>query len=133
MSEPVVWIVDAEHWARACLRAELIERGYDALGFETMLDALARLVQPGWPRPHVLVVDLTSQAVDSRQLQRFTRAGAALIGVAGAVKRPSPELQEVPWLALLRRPITLGAIADTVDHYVGGSAPGASWAPTRPA
>src|SRR5689334_9573424 len=39
---PVVWIVDAEHWPRAYLRAELIERGYDAVGFVGVREALAR-------------------------------------------------------------------------------------------
>src|SRR5215471_17474158 len=28
----VVWIIDAEQWPRALLRAELIERGFDAVG-----------------------------------------------------------------------------------------------------
>ena len=38
--EPAVWVIDSEQWPRACLRAELIERGYDAYGFISIGDAL---------------------------------------------------------------------------------------------
>jgi hypothetical protein len=33
IDRPVVWIIDAEQWPRALLRAELIEAGYEAIGF----------------------------------------------------------------------------------------------------
>ena len=32
----VVWIIDVDQWPRAMLRAELIERGYDAVGYVTV-------------------------------------------------------------------------------------------------
>ena len=41
--EPVLWVIDSEQWPRAYLRAELIERGYDAYGFMTVSDALDSL------------------------------------------------------------------------------------------
>ena len=43
---PVIWIIDAEQWPRALLRAELIERGYDAVGYVTVRDDPAD-AQPG--------------------------------------------------------------------------------------
>jgi hypothetical protein len=124
--EPVVWIVDAEHWPRACLRAELIERGYHAVGFETVRDALTSLPLPGTPRPHVIVIDLAGQGLQRRQFERLARAGAALIGIAGGIdlahEPGSDSPQELPWTALLRRPLSLGAIADTVDRQLAGQA-----------
>ena len=47
MDKPVVWIVDADHWPRAELRALLIERGYDAIGFESLVDAVLRAAAAG--------------------------------------------------------------------------------------
>jgi DNA-binding NtrC family response regulator len=88
MAEPVVWIVDADHWPRACLRAELIERGYDAIGIESIADALERLLTPGEPRPQVVVIDVAGQTLDRHQLARFNRAGARAIGIARAARRP---------------------------------------------
>ena len=55
-SETKVWIVSADQWPRAYLRAELIERGYDAVGFVTMKDALIRLMLARSRRPALLVV-----------------------------------------------------------------------------
>jgi hypothetical protein len=34
---PVVWIIDPDQWPRAMLRAELIERGVDAVGLPETL------------------------------------------------------------------------------------------------
>jgi hypothetical protein len=121
VSDPVVWIVDSEHWPRACLRAELIERGYDALGFETLADALVRLVLPGSPGPRVVVIDLTDQPVDRRQLESFVRAGAALIGIAGAVEVARPAQGNLPWTVLLQRPVSLGEIAGCVARLLRGA------------
>jgi hypothetical protein len=73
-SGPRVWIVNADHWPRAYLRAELIERGYDAIGFETLKDALARLALRRAPRPALLILDLGGQVVDDRQRTALANA-----------------------------------------------------------
>ena len=51
MAEVPIWIVGADHWPRALLRAELIERGYDATGFPTLEDAVTRLMLTRARRP----------------------------------------------------------------------------------
>ena len=56
MAEVPIWIVAADHWPRALLRAELIERGYDATGFATLEDAVRRLMLPPARRPALLVL-----------------------------------------------------------------------------
>src|SRR5262245_58396348 len=50
-----VWIVDSEQWPRACLCAELIERGLDGRGFITLKDAVDELARPGSTDPEILV------------------------------------------------------------------------------
>jgi hypothetical protein len=111
----LVWIVDREQWPRACLRAELIERGHDAVGFETLPDALFALERQ--PPPAVLVVDLTGQAAQARALPAFARRGCRLLIIAGAVEAAAA--RAAPPATLLARPVTLGEIADEVDRLLG--------------
>jgi hypothetical protein len=118
IARPVVWIVDADQWPRACLRAELIERGYDAIGFVTLRHAAAALAMGGAgdPHPRVIVVDLTGQTRRATVLAALARTGARLIATGGAVELAEPELAAIPWAAVLPRPVTLGALADAVER-----------------
>ncbi len=120
MDEPVVWIVDADHWTRACLGAELIERGYDVVGFGTLREALTTLALPGSRRPQVIIVDLAGQRLEAGAIEALARAGARLIGIAGGVDLAQELVQHLPWAALLRRPLSLGAIADSVGGRLAG-------------
>jgi AmiR/NasT family two-component response regulator len=114
-SGPRIWIVNADHWPRAYLRAELLERGYDAIGFETLEDALARLAQARALRPALLILDLDGQVVDDRQRIAVERARVPILAVTGAAADAPPG----PVAATLRRPLTIGAIADAVDRATG--------------
>ena len=107
-------MIGAERGPRAALRAELIERGPDAIGFETLRDAALAGRLPGARQPAVVVVDLQDQAVDDRLLDALFVTGAPVIAVAGATEEGDARLRERPWARWLRRPITLGAIADAV-------------------
>lgn len=103
----VVWIIDAEHWPRALLRAELIERGFDAVGYETVRDAIDSL--PSRP-PNAIVVDLRGQPVP--QVERLLRIGVPVVIVGGVPE--INDLPDAPWAAVLRRPVSLGEIAERV-------------------
>jgi hypothetical protein len=114
-----VWVIDLEHWPRACLRAELIERGYDAVGFETIPDALVAL-SGGSGEPELVVVDLAGQT-QLRALAAFERRGCPIVAVAGAVEA---EAAHASWSTeVLLRPVTLGEIADEVDRLLHRRAP----------
>ena len=115
---PVVWIVDADHWPRAYLRAELIERGYDAVGFPTLREALGALANVR--RPALVIVDLGALEVEPRSLAALGRAGAPVLGVVGAAAAEDQLVRAFPWAALLRRPVTIGAIADAVERLLAG-------------
>lgn len=112
---PVVWVVSNEPWPRACLRAELIERGYDAIGFEAISTAHAALNLPAALRPSVSVVDLAGQPDDYRRFRAFVQDAGRVIALASATHAQSPEMQALPWTAVLLRPVSLGAVADAVD------------------
>src|SRR5262245_51829862 len=113
--QPPLWVIGEERGPRAALRAELIERGYDAVGFETLRDAVLAGRLPGAPRPVAVVVDLPGQAADARLFDALFALGAPVLAVAGAAEENDPRLRTRPWARWLRRPITLGTIADAVE------------------
>ena len=113
--KPRVWVVNADHWPRAFLRAELIERGYDATGFETLKDAVIRLVVARSQRPAVVVIDLHARAIDDQLGGVLLRERLPVVAVADATWSESAPPGAI---AVLRRPLTIGAIADVVDRFV---------------
>ena len=114
MDKPVVWIVDADHWPRVELRALLIERGYDAIGIETVSDAVLRTRLPRAELPSVIVVDLASLDGSEALLEALFETGVPSIAVAGAVDEEQERARHRGWTVFLRRPVTLGEIADAV-------------------
>ena len=102
-----VWIIDAEHWPRALLRAELIERGFDAVGFVAVDDAL-RTIPARWP--DAIVVELRTLA--RREAERLFGASIPVIGIAPASHEPW--IDALPFAKVFRRPVSIGEIADFV-------------------
>ncbi len=103
----VIWIIDAEQWPRALLRAELIERGYDAVGYITVRDAIDSLP---WRRPDAIVVELRGQPMPL--VERLLGLHVPIVIVGGI-----PEINDLPqreWAAVLHRPVSIGDIADRV-------------------
>ena len=102
-----VWIIDSEQWPRAMLRAELIERGHDAVGYVTAAD-----VSPA-RFPDIIVVEL--RGVEHEEVAGLFKLGVPVIGI---VSMPEPAwLHEFKWGALLRRPISIGEIANTIANF----------------
>ena len=89
------------------LRAELIERGFDAVGFITVRDAIESA--PTRP-PDAIVVDLRGQP--QPLVERLRAIGVPVLVIGGAV-----EINDLPadgWAAVMRRPVSIGEIADRV-------------------
>lgn len=107
----VVWIIDSEQWPRALLRAELIERGFDAVGYITISDALASL--PG-RAPDAIVLEFRNQDLSPPTIDRLFALGVPIIAIGGIPEINEPVVQEHPWTALLRRPVSIGEIAQRV-------------------
>jgi DNA-binding NtrC family response regulator len=123
---PVVWIVDSDHWPRASLRAELLERGYEAIGFEGTRDAVLALARGRPRRPDVVVVDLAGQTTELPALTALLRARAPVVGVGGALEWGAEPVRSLGWAAELHRPVTVGTIADAVEALL------ARWVPESP-
>ncbi|HXG59611.1 MAG TPA: hypothetical protein VNL91_11360 [Thermoanaerobaculia bacterium] len=111
MTAKVVWIIDAQQWPRALLRAELIERGFDAVGYVSIAHALATLAERP---PDLVVIDVRDQTLDRRSLDALFAIGVPVIAIAGVPEINDPLLGEYPWAALLRRPVSIGEIAARV-------------------
>jgi FixJ family two-component response regulator len=114
----VVWIIDADHWPRACLRAELIERGFDAVGFVKAADALAALALRPQRPPALAIVDLRGQPLTRERLAPLLRGGFPVVAVGGAAEWGMESVRQLPWSASLRRPLTIGAIADEIARLL---------------
>jgi DNA-binding NtrC family response regulator len=110
---PAVWLIDSDQWPRALLRAELIERGYDAIGFTSVEEAIGRLAVQRGRRPRLVLVDLAGQALTRGGVALLSAGDVPVIGIAGAVDAAgAPE--RLGLSALMRRPVSLGDIADAV-------------------
>jgi DNA-binding response OmpR family regulator len=114
--KPLVWIIDADHWPRAYLRAELIERGYEAVGFVTVADALAALALQR--RPLLATIDLQGQSLDAKQLAPLLRAGFPIVAIGGINEWGTTSMRTLRWAAILRRPLRIGAVADAIGRLI---------------
>jgi hypothetical protein len=121
-----VVIVSDDQWLRAGLRGELRERGFDAVGARDLREA-TRVSRPERGRGPVglVVVDQASLGADveADAVGRLHRTAwqARLVLLAPRNRKEA----DGPWTDILRRPITVGAIADYIaqllpDEHAGG-------------
>jgi hypothetical protein len=116
-SQPLIWIIDSEHWPRAFLRAELIERGYDAAGYQDLKSALTSL-QLAPAKPRALVLELGGQEITPKEIQLLIESAIPIIVLGGLVELNEPFVRKTVWAAVLMRPVSLGGIADQVERIV---------------
>jgi DNA-binding response OmpR family regulator len=117
MERMPVWLVDSDHWPRALLRAELIERGYDAEGIVTLKELLVRLALSP-ERPALVVVDWRGQELRDRGLATLLDAGFPVLAIGGLTEWNDERLRTRGWAGFLRRPVSIGEIADEVDRLL---------------
>jgi hypothetical protein len=118
-AKPIIWIIDRQQWPRASLRAELIERGFDVIGFVELTTAVAALYDPDYVTPLLVILELQGQWVKKDELDTFTRTRIPVVVLGGAVELNQPLIKEFKWEAVIRRPFTLGNIADVVEGQLG--------------
>jgi hypothetical protein len=116
MARPRILLVMPEHWPRALLRAELIERGYDVVGAPDLATAL--LCRPSEKdRGPVRVILIDQDALVEPQIRLFD----LLVS-----RHPQPRLVllaraqlETPpgdWHTIVRKPALIGQIASAVEQ-----------------
>jgi DNA-binding response OmpR family regulator len=116
---PSVFLISQDWTLRAGVRAELRERGVDALGMESFEQALQALV--GGAAPDAIVLDAGEgipRDATSSAVARLARA-APLLAVVSATL-PPPELPKVA--RILRRPVRVEEIVQGVLTLLAGQA-----------
>jgi hypothetical protein len=106
-----VLILWPEHRPRAFLRAELIERGFDAIGAANVRAAIR------YPRIDLILVESEALAGGGAFLLPFLaekHGGPPMI----LCKRSQEEISAGQWAQILSRPCTIGQIADAVERLL---------------
>jgi hypothetical protein len=115
---PLVWIIDAQQWPRAYLRAELVERGFNAVGHPDLSEAVAVLRSRSVSWPAVIVLELRDQATERELLDVLMRTRIPVVLLVGAVEANEQLIKEYTWAAVMNRPFSIGSVADKVEELI---------------
>ncbi len=118
-----VWVVSREQWPRALLVAELAERGLDARGYEDLSAAVVDLYRLFRPTPVVLVMDARDLEPEPAMVRALSASGVRVVVVVGETERNEPWLRDLSGARLLRRPVSIGEVADCVQSLVAEQRP----------
>lgn len=119
---PIIWIIDSQHWPRAYLRAELIERGLEVIAYEYLSESVAVLHRGAAARPEVIVLELHDQYIEPELMDKLAESGVPVIVLKGVFQENEPMVRACRWAVVMRRPFTVGAVADKVQEIAGNSA-----------
>jgi hypothetical protein len=114
---PRILLVINDQWPRALLRASLREVGYDASGTRALRGALHQAApdpERGLIRLVVLDQDVLADE-EQGQLEELRRQTGAPILLLAPATRP---VRPGPWVQVLRRPASIGSIAQAVETLV---------------
>ena len=117
-NEPVLWVIDSEQWPRACLRAELIERGYNPYGFIKVNDALDTFTRSMSQKPKALVLELRGQNLTKEVIESIRDLEVPTILLGGIAELNDPLIRNHKWNIVVKRPFSLGTVADLIEKIV---------------
>lgn len=113
---PRILLVMPDHWTRALLRAELIERGYDVVGAPDLASALlSRPVEKDRGPVRAILIDQDALVEPANRLldlfvSRYRNPALLLLARAQLDTPPGP------WQRIVRRPALIGEIASAVEE-----------------
>jgi len=115
--KPLIWIIDNNHWERANIRAVLIERGCEVDGFVSVFHAVVALERVILEKPSLIVIETKNLPYRSGELEVLTRFGAPIVLLTGVYENREL-VDKHRWDAVLRRPFTIGQVAETVERLL---------------
>ena len=115
--KPLIWIIDSNHWERANIRAVLIERGCEVDGFVSVLHAVVALDRVILEKPSLIVFETKNLPYGSGELEALTRIGAPIVLLTGVYENRE-SVDKHRWAEVLRRPFTIGQVAETVERLL---------------
>ena len=111
---PIVFVICDDWTLRALLRAELLEQGIEALGFECVADALHAAADGHWPA--LVVADEAAAQAGEPELPALARRSALLLITSAAGAAIVPPCGA----AMLCRPVQVGEIVARVRQMLEG-------------
>lgn len=114
----MVWIIDRQQWPRALLRAELLERGYEAIGFEGVNDALRAFHFRLCGRLRVIILELKELAEGEEKVRTLVDLKIPTILLMGMAEERTAVLQGMRQDVLLKRPFSIGRVVAEVDRQI---------------
>lgn len=112
---PVVFVVARDWMLRAGVRAELRDRGIEALGMESSKDVGTALAQG--TAPSAIVLDATEDGTEDPALQQLARRVPVVL-IASRTLKSFP----FPAAAVLNRPVRIGDVVACVCRILQGCA-----------
>lgn len=113
----MIWIVDRQQWPRALLRAELLERGYDAIGFEGVNEALHAYRHRLYARPQVIILEL-KELEEGEDVSALVEEGLPTILLSGIAEERMAAFQAMRGCVLLKRPFTIDRVVAEVERQM---------------
>lgn len=117
--EPVIWIIDNNHWERVNIRAQLIEDGYRVEGFPAILPAIAGFYRGILERPALIILELRNLDYLEPELDELARIGAPIVLLTGVFEGNMELFSGRKWAAVLRRPFSVGQVVEAVERIIG--------------
>ena len=117
-AKPAIWIIDSQQWPRAYLRAELIKRGFEVIGFVELGEAMAAPCDSEYVKPRLIVLELQGQSIAETDLKVLARFGIPAVALGGATELSDEMIKSFKWAALMQRPFSIGEVADVVEEWV---------------
>jgi hypothetical protein len=118
-TKSVIWIIDRQQWLRAYLRAEFIERGFEAIGFAKISEVITALNDPNYLKPRLIILELCDLSFTRDEFDALARAGIPMIALGGAVELNEELVRNFKWAKVMRRPFTIGNVADVIEEILG--------------
>jgi DNA-binding NtrC family response regulator len=114
----MVWIIDRQQWPRALLRAELMERGYEAVGFVGVNQALSAFRHRLYARPQVIILELKELAEGEEKVRALVGSEIPTILLAGIAEEQKALFRGMRGCVLLKRPFTIGRVVEEVEKQM---------------
>jgi hypothetical protein len=101
------------------LRAELIERGFDTIGFIELSQAIAAINDPDYLKPQLIILELHDFSFIQNEWDTLACSGIPMIALGGAVELNQEWVRSFQWMAVIQRPFTIGKVANVAEGLLG--------------
>jgi hypothetical protein len=119
-NQPIIWLIDNNHWERADIRALLIELGFQVEGFVDIRHSLSLFHREIVEKPDLIILELHGLVFKESELDKLSRLEAPVILLTGVFEDDRQPLVKYKWSAVLRRPFSIGQLAELVLVHAAG-------------